>query len=95
MKVIELNIEKEFTHIAGYEYGESIYNEQVKPFFNGSDRLEIRFPNHIKGVAISFVQGFISGMLMSVPDKNKLLELISFKASCDYMIKKLYDDLRI
>lgn len=94
MKVIELNIEKEFTHIAGYEYGESIYNEQVKPFFNGSDKLEIRFPNHIEGIAISFVQGFINGMLMIVPDKSELLELITLKASSDYLIKKLYDDMR-
>lgn len=94
MKVIDLQIDKAFTHIAGYDYGELIYNEQVKPFFNGTDKLEIRFPDHIKGVAISFVQGFISGMLMIVSDKNKLLELISFKASSEYLIKKLYDDLR-
>lgn len=95
MKVIDLQIDKAFTHIAGYDYGELIYNEEVKPFFNGSDRLEIRFPNHIEGIAISFVQGFINGMLMIVPDKNELLELITLKASSNYLTKKVYDDLRI
>lgn len=94
MKVIGLNIKKEFTHIAGYEYGEFIYNEQVKPFFNGKDKLEIRFPNHIEGIAISFVQGFISGMLKIVLDKSVLLELITLKASSDYLTNKLYDDAR-
>ncbi len=94
MKVIDLNIKKEFTHIAGYDYGELIYNEQVKPFFNGIDKLEIRFPNHIEGIAISFVQGFISGMLKIVLDKSVLLELITLKASSDYLTNKLYDDVR-
>ncbi len=94
MKVIDLQIDKAFTHIAGYDYGELIYNEQVKPFFNGSDRLEIRFPNHIEGIAISFVQGFINGMLKIVPDKSELLNLITLKASSNHLIKKLYDDMR-
>jgi len=94
MKVIDLQIDKAFTHIAGYEYGESIYNEQVKPFFNGKDKLEIRFPNHIEGIAISLVQGFINGMLKIVPDKSELLNLITLKASSNYLIKKLYDDMR-
>lgn len=94
MKVIDLNIKKKFTHIAGYDYGELIYNEQVKPFFNGKDKLEIRFPNHIEGIAISFVQGFISGMLNIVHDRSYLLELITLKASSDRLIKKLYNDIR-
>ena len=92
MKVIYLRIDKAYTHIAGYEYGELIYNEQVKPFFNGSDKLEIKFPNHIKGIAISFVQGLINGMLKIVPDRRKLIELITMKAPSDYLTNKLYDD---
>lgn len=95
MKVIDLNIKKEFTHIAGYDYGELIYNEQVKPFFNDKDKLEIRFPNHIEGIAISFVQGFINGMLKIEPNRSKLIELITLKASSDYLTKKLYDDMRL
>ena len=95
MKVIDVNIDKAFTHIAGSDYGELIYNEEVQPFFNRSARLDIRFPNHIEGIAISFVQGFINGMLMIVPDKNELLELITLKASSNYLTKKVYDDLRI
>lgn len=92
---IELKIDDAFTCVAGYQYGEKIYNEQVKPYFDGTEKIEIHFPNHIEVVAISFVQGFISGMLKFVPDKNRLLDLITLKSNDDFLTNRLYEDLRL
>lgn len=94
MKVIKLKIDKEFVCIAGYQYGVETYEKQVKPYFNGTEKIEIRFPNHIEAVAISFVQGFISGMLKLVPNKNRLLELVTLKSNDDSLTNRLYDNLR-
>lgn len=94
MKVIKLKIDKEYTCIAGYHYGAEIYEEQVKPHFNGTEKIEIHFPDHVEAVAISFVQGFINGMLKLVSDKNRLLELVTLKSNDDYLTNRLYEDLR-
>lgn len=91
---IELKIDKKFTCIAGYQYGAEIYEKQVKPYFNGTEKIEIRFPDHIEVVAVSFVQGFISGMLRLFPGKNKLLELLTLKSNDDFLTNRLYEDLR-
>lgn len=65
MKIIDIKLNKTLTRIAGNEYGQKVYNEQVKPKVD-LDSLEekyvIIFPNNIEAVANSFVQGFIKAL---------------------------------
>ena len=55
---IEIKVEKSLSGLAGYDYGKKIYNEQVKEKIDISKNITIIFPEHIKRVASSFVQGF-------------------------------------
>lgn len=62
MKNIKLRFEKSDTRLAGFQYGNKIYNEQVKDIidFTNFDDITIIFPNEIEMVASSFIQGFFA-----------------------------------
>ena len=60
---IKLNFKTSISGIAGYKYGEQIYNEQVKQWINWDENITIIFPSNILLVAISFVQGFFNDMV--------------------------------
>ena len=55
MKTINLQFPKSETRLAGFPYGEAVYNEQVKDIITFEDKIEIVFPNQIEKVASSFV----------------------------------------
>lgn len=56
--VVELNIDKNFTCLAGNDYGKKIYLEQVKNKIDISKDFYIKFPSNVKLVSSSFVVGF-------------------------------------
>lgn len=58
-KVI-LKFDDNIVLLAGYEYGEQIYNSQVAGKINFEEDFYIEFPKTINGVASSFVQGFFA-----------------------------------
>lgn len=60
---IELNLDKSVTRLAGYEYGKSIYDEQVKGKVDFNSTIIIVFPDNILKLASSFVQGFFGEMV--------------------------------
>lgn len=65
MKKIDIKLNKTLTRIAGNEYGQKVYNEQVKPEVDSNGLKEkylIVFPNTVTAVANSFVQGFIKNI---------------------------------
>ena len=70
MKIIQLEFVKSETRLAGFPYGETTYDEQVKNKILDTDfvdnGIKIIFPNQIKKVASSFVQGFFSELINSV-----------------------------
>lgn len=63
MTKINLEFSKSETRLAGFPYGETIYNDQVKGNISFDDKIEIVFPDQIEKVASSFVQGFFSAMV--------------------------------
>lgn len=58
-KVI-LTFKNDISSLAGYDYGVDIYDEQVRGKLSIKNDFEIVFPEHIQGIASSFVQGFFS-----------------------------------
>lgn len=66
MKRIILKFGKADTALAGFEYGLSVFNEQVKEKIEGESEFEIVFPDQIELVASSFVQGFFADLIESV-----------------------------
>lgn len=70
MKSIQLEFNKSETRLAGFPYGKTIFNEQVKNIIKDGDYVDngikIVFPNQIQKVASSFVQGFFSELINSI-----------------------------
>lgn len=66
MTHIILNFDKTLSNLAGYEFGLSVYNEQVKGKIDLSDEFIFEFPEQIKGVASSFVQGFFADIVKQI-----------------------------
>lgn len=59
MNKIILKFDNTLTAIAGYEYGEEIFKNQVEKNYKIGEENIIEFPKEIESVAISFVQGFL------------------------------------
>lgn len=60
---IVLTFEKSLTAIAGYKFGEEIYEKQVENKYKSGSKNVIEFPEQIDSVAISFVQGFLKKLI--------------------------------
>lgn len=82
---VYLSFNGSLSNLAGYDYGVSTYKEQAANKLDVSRDFLVVFPDHIEGVASSFVQGFFSvivgeiGLLstekrLNVKAKNKELE---------------------
>lgn len=64
-KVI-LEIDKTITMLAGYPYGQKVYNEQFKDKVDIYREFTIEFPKQVKKIASSFVQGFFKEIVESI-----------------------------
>lgn len=63
---VKLVFNKTITKLAGFPYGESVFQEQVKDVINLLEPCEIIFPNHIERIASSFVQGFFADIVDAI-----------------------------
>ena len=91
MKTINLKFNKMITSLAGNAYGKSIFKEQCEDIDYKSG-IEIIFPDQIKYIATSFIQGFfqeivenigIVGIMQNVEIKsNTITNLKKFVTDC-------------
>lgn len=63
---IEIKIDKKINALIGYDFGYDVYLNQVKGKLKKNEENIIEFPNEIEKIAISFIQGFESGMIEEV-----------------------------
>jgi hypothetical protein len=85
---IEIVLEdKTLKGIAGYPYGEDIFNMQVKPKYKDKEGIKniIIFPTTIEKVAISFVQGFMKELIKN----KKKLDNLEIRGNEEF-VKKFY-----
>ena len=62
---IELNFNKLLTSLAGNKFGESEFNKQIKKVDYNSE-YTIVFPERIKYIATSFIQGFFKNFVETI-----------------------------
>ena len=62
---IELNFNKLLTSLAGNKFGESEFNNQIKKVDYNSE-YTIVFPERIKYIATSFIQGFFKNFVETI-----------------------------
>lgn len=93
MKKIELTFKNSLTRISGNDFGAVVYKKQVKPNITGEDeKYEIIFPEHIKGVGISFVKGFTSDLVMTYGIEG-MLERFSFVSVHESVRESIHDSI--
>ncbi len=59
---IELILDRTVTRLAGYELGKKVFDEQVKD----DSPITIVFPDNIKKLASSFIQGFFGEIIENI-----------------------------
>lgn len=70
MTTINLEFPKSETRLAGFPYGENVYQNQAKEKISFDGEITIVFPNQIEKVASSFVQGFFANIVMAIGYKG-------------------------
>lgn len=76
---IELEFKKSITKLAGYTLGKEIYDNQVKDKVDFSGKIVIKFPDNIRDIASSFIQGFFYELIDKIGIKGikNQVEIIS------------------
>ena len=91
--IIELKFDKTISGLAGNNYGYEEYKKQIKDKFNYDKKNIIIFPEQIKKVAISFVQGMFKDILKEI-DKNEIEEYVIIKSSSDQLTKRIWNNIK-
>lgn len=63
---VSLSFDKTLSNLAGYDYGVSVFNSQVNGKIDLNSQFVIEFPEQIRGVASSFVQGFFNDIVQKI-----------------------------
>ena len=63
---IELILDRTVTGLAGYELGKKVFDEQVKDKIDYDSPITIVFPDNIKKLASSFIQGFFGEIIENI-----------------------------
>lgn len=58
--------DKTMSNLAGYDFGKKVYDAQVRGKIDLSREFSFEFPEQIKGVASSFVQGFFADIVAQI-----------------------------
>jgi len=91
--LVKLNFQKDVTRLAGFPYGESVYEEQVKDNIDYSTPITLVFPNHIERIASSFVQGFFSEIIRIIGYKD-VDERVVVKTGSQVLTDSIFRNLR-
>lgn len=91
--IIKLEFDKTMSGLAGNDYGYEEYKKQIMNKFDYTKINTIIFPEHIKKVAISFVQGMFTEIL-KVIDKNEIEKYVIIKSSSEQLTNKIISNIK-
>lgn len=93
---VELKFDDKSVHsLAGYEFGLSVYKEQVKEIINyAADEIIITFPDDKSKIADSFVEGFFDEIKKNIGITG-IKAKIKVETKYDSMKAKIYESLYI
>ena len=92
MKIIKLKFDNTLTIISGSDYGEEVFNEQVKNEIDYKSMNEIDFGSNIQIIGISFVQGFTKEIFTHI-DKSDFSKHFVIKGT-DKAVQKFMKAVR-
>ncbi len=92
-KEIHLEFDKTLSNLTGNSYGRRVFNEQIGESFVPGEKITIIFPDNIKNIGSSFIQGFFEKIAESVGisgiEEYVELHAKSIENAQEYIIKKL------
>ena len=91
--IIKLNFDRTITGLAGNDYGYEEYKKQIKERFDYNKSNTIIFPEQIRKVAISFVQGMFREILEQI-DKNDIEKYVTIKSSSKQLTDKILNNIK-
>lgn len=88
MNEIYLRFDKMIVGLAGYDYGKTVYEEQVSNKIDFSKKIIIVFPDQIQRIASSFIQGFFDEIVkrIGIAGIEKQIEIKSKKKDMKQII---------
>lgn len=89
---VNLVFNKTITKLAGFPYGENVFENQVKDKIDLRQPCEIIFPSNIEKVASSFVQGFFSEIVKSIGLQG-VEDNINLKTSSKELTENIWNKL--
>ena len=92
MKVIKLVFKSTLTGLAGYTYGKTVYEEQVKEKIDFEEGTCIEIPDHIVRIASSFIQGFFEEIVKKV-GLSPIGEKIDIRCNSEELRKEILENL--
>lgn len=90
--IINLVFDKTISGLAGNDYGYSEYKSQIDEKIDYNKKNIIIFPDNIRKVAISFIQGMFQEILKNV-NKEELEKYIQIKTSYPKLTQKIIDNI--
>lgn len=88
---VNLIFDKTTSRLAGNPYGKEMYHAQVEDKYKDySEELIIVFPDNIKKVASSFVQGFFTALVSEIGYEG-IAEKVTVKAESDELAKEIME----
>ena len=91
--VIELVFDKTIAGLARNDFGYEEYKKQIKDKFEYNKKNVIVFPEQIKKVAISFIQGMFRDILEKV-DKCKIEMFVEIRSSSEQLTTKILNNIK-
>lgn len=92
MNKVTLDFDKTITRLAGYLYGESVYEKQCKNKIDFSQEIILVFPDNIQKLASSFIQGFFREIVEQIGVIG-IENQITIISSNENMKKEVLDNL--
>ena len=63
---ITLNFDKTISNLTGNKYGRNEFDRQVKDNIEYDKKVILHFPDNIRNIASSFIQGFFDAMVKEI-----------------------------
>ena len=93
MNEFKLVFDKSMTCIAGYEYGEEIFKNQIRNNISYDKTIIIIFPERIVKIASSFIQGLFKEIIDNIGDEGVENNVI-IKTSSEELTKQIRDRIK-
>lgn len=92
MNRILLSFDETISNLAGYTFGKSVYEKQVKREIDRTCENTIVFPDYIEDIAISFVLGLFSELVVEIGVRD-LFNVIQIESKYPDLIQKIKDSI--